>query len=440
MRDPAPDHVLGRLSRQAGWLLGANILALGVAFAQGILLARNLGPAAFGSLALMLALTDLIQQLLSSRVWETATTFVTRYRATGDTRAAAAVLKICLSVDLIAATASTLLLLASAEFLARWFIKDPGAVGALRACAVMPILLVPIATGRSMLRMADRYRWLSSELLAESMVRLIAVWIVLALVGTELGPVVTAYLIAAGVGSVAMVWLMTRAWRELGLGAWRDSPLSAVPQPRQVLRFMLYSNLSGTFRLLSAKADLLMLGWFVQPAAVGVYRLARSLADPLVALSDPVYQATYPELARLIHEGATADARRLTDSIRRRAWLVIVPACMLVTLLAGWVIPLVFGTAYTSAVPLVQLLVWQLVWIPYLWVPGLLLSMGKAGIVASLTGVDAVIYVAMLLVLVPTMGVTGAALATVLRFLIWAVAAAELGRRANHELVTVVSA
>ena len=109
-----------------------------------------------------------------------------------------------------------------------------------------------------------------------------------------------------------------------------------------------------------------------------------------MALSDPVYQATYPELARLIHEGATADARRLTDSIRRRAWLVIVPACMLVTLLAGWVIPLVFGTAYTSAVPLVQLLVWQLVWIPYLWVPGLLLSMGKAGVVASLTGVDAV--------------------------------------------------
>ena len=411
-----------------------------MAFVQGILLARNLGPAAFGSLALMLALTDLIQQLLSSRVWETATTFVTRYRATGDTRAAAAVLKICLSVDLIAATASTLLLLASAEFLARWFIKDPGAVRSPCACAVMPILLVPIATGRSMLRMADRYRWLSSELLAESMVRLIAVWIVLALVGTELGPVVTAYLIAAGVGSVAMVWLMTRAWRELGLGAWRDSPLSAVPQPRQVLRFMLYSNLSGTFRLLSAKADLLMLGWFVQPAAVGVYRLARSLADPLVAVSDPVYQATYPELARLIHEGATADARRLTvlhpatSLARDRSSLHARDAPRWLGDSLGVRDCLHFGGAAGATPRLATGL------IPYLWVPGLLLSMGKAGVVASLTGVDAVIYVAMLLVLVPTMGVTGAALATVLRFVIWAVAAAELGRRANHELVTVVSA
>ena len=45
----------------------------------------------------------------------------------------------------------------------------------------------------------------------------------------------------------------------------------------------------------------------------------------------------------------------------------------------------------------------------------------------------------MLGVLEPYSG-TGAALATVLRFVIWAVAAAELGRRANHELVTVVPA
>ena len=70
MRRGTPDHVFRRLTRQAGWLLGANVLVLGIAFGQGILLARNLGPAVFGSLALILAITDVIQQLLSSRVWE----------------------------------------------------------------------------------------------------------------------------------------------------------------------------------------------------------------------------------------------------------------------------------------------------------------------------------------------------------------------------------
>ena len=173
---------------------------------------------------------------------------------------------------------------------------------------------------------------------------------------------------------------------------------------------------------------------------MGVYRLARSVADPIVALSDPVYQATYPELARLIHEGHRESARRLTESIRTRAWLLIVPVCLATTALAGWVIPSVFGAAYTAAVPLVQVLVWQLVWVPYLWVPGLLLAMGRADVVTSFTAADALVYVAVLFVLVPAIGAPGAALATVLRFATWAVVAAELGRRANRDLIEAVPA
>jgi O-antigen/teichoic acid export membrane protein len=90
----------------------------------------------------------------------------------------------------------------------------------------------------------------------------------------------------------------------------------------------------------------------------------------------------------------------------------------------------VFGESFAEAVPLTQILVWQLVWPPYLWVPGLLLALGRARTVTAMTAVDGVAYIALLFLLVPTFGVTGAAIATVLRFAVWAVAAAELGRRA----------
>ena len=72
-----------------------------------------------------------------------STKFVTKYRSEGDPRAAAAVVKLCLLADLLAAVTSAILLFACAEFLARWFIKDESAVGALRLCALMPIVLIP---------------------------------------------------------------------------------------------------------------------------------------------------------------------------------------------------------------------------------------------------------------------------------------------------------
>ena len=249
---------------------------------------------------------------------------------------------------------------------------------------------------------------------------------------------VWAYVASATFGAAVTVWLITRAWRVLRLAPWRRAALHSIPELGGVIRFMAYSNVSGTFRMLSGKADVLIVGWFADPAAVGMYRLARTLADPLVALSDPVYQAVYPEMARLVHDGERDDVGRLASSLRTWGWRIVVPVGIAVSLAAAWFIPTVFGGSFAEAVPLTQILVWQLVWLPYLWVPGLLLALGRARTVTALTAVDGVAYIALLFLLVPTFGVAGAAVATVLRFAIWVVAAAELGRRAvtmPHEVM-----
>jgi O-antigen/teichoic acid export membrane protein len=422
--------IITRLGRQAGWLLAANLVVFGLAFAQGLVLARSLGPAGFGTLALILAITDVAQQLLSSRVWEAATTYVTRFRSNENHVAAAAIIKLCIAADGCAAMVASGIVFVVAPWLATWFVKDPSAVEALRVYALVPLVMIPVATGRALLRIADRFRWLSLALVAEGVVRLLLVVAVVTTVGGDLQAVVWAYLVAATFGATVTLWLIARAWAVLGLAPWRSARLSAVPGLRSVIRFMVYSNVSGTFRLLSGKADVLLVGWFADPAAVGMYRLARTLADPLVALSDPVYQAVYPEMARLVHEGERTDVARLASTVRTWGWRIVVPVGALVTVAATWFIPTMFGESYADAVPLTQILVWQMVWLPYIWVPGLLLALGSARTVTALTAADGVAYLALLLVLVPSFGVTGAAVATVLRFAIWAVAAAELGRRA----------
>jgi O-antigen/teichoic acid export membrane protein len=81
-------------------------------------------------------------------------------------------------------------------------------------------------------------------------------------------------------------------------------------------------------------------------------------------------------------------------------------------------------------------MVWQLIWLPYLWVSGLMLSLGRARSVAWMTFADAGVYVVLLLILVPIAGATGAAWATLLRFALWTTAAAAVAARTDRELGT----
>lgn len=425
---------LDRVVRNSGWLIGAYLLAFALALVQSVILTRSLGPAEFGLLAVVISLVTFVQLLVGSRVWEAATTFVVRYQAQGEAARATATVKLCYLVDGIGAAVGALLLLALAGPASRIF-GDGTIAGPIRLYAMSLLLTIPMATASALLRVADRYRWLAVQTVGENLVRLLAIVTVLAMFGSELVPVVTAYLVAGGVVSASVLLLASRVSIELGLIPWRAAPLRVLADDLgAIVRFLLYSNLSGTARVLTGRIDVLIVGLLTDPASVGLYRLARSVADPLAALATPVSHVVFPEMSKLASGRDVDGIRRLTRRVRELAIMVVLPACVLTTLLAGWAIPAIFGQSFAPAVPLVRIMVWQLLWIPYVWVSALLLSLGRARAVAAMSALDAAIYVVLLLVLVPAFGVTGAAWATLGRFVAWTAVAATVGSKVDRGL------
>ena len=99
-----------------------------------------------------------------------------------------------------------------------------------------------------------------------------------------------------------------------------------------------------------------------------------------------------------------------------------------------WAIPFFFGSEFQASVPLAQIVVWQVIWTPVLWVPGLLLSMERAKLLAGMNWLDALIYVVLLLILVSYMGALGAAVATLLRFVVWTSMSLLAAVHANRQL------
>jgi O-antigen/teichoic acid export membrane protein len=415
-------------------LVIAYALSAGFTLLWNIVLARSLGAARYGSFAIVLSLVTSAQMLFSSRVWETVTTFVVRFVGEGNPRRATSTIKLCLLVDVIGALIAFGLMVAIADAAVRAF-GLPSAAGPLRYAAFAIVLGAPAATAASVVRLGDRFAWLAAHTIADNLARLLGISIALSLAGPSLRAVVLGYLAAAAISTGALVGLARVAARGLGLAPWRDGPLSALTgEWRRILGFLAYSNVAGTARLLSGRVDVLVVGWFTDPSSVAVYRLARTVADPLAGVATPVSNAIFPEVSRLVHAGDERAIERLTRSFRDLAVVVVLPVCVVTTLSAGWLIPSVFGSGFAAAVPLTQIMVWQLVWVPYLWLPGLLLSLGRSRLVAAVTLVDSAGYLAALLVLVPTFGVIGAAWATLVRFVAWTLAASAIAERTRPRL------
>jgi len=428
------DAVFSRLLSNSGWLLSANGITMVMALAQGLIIARVFGPAQLGIVALVTVYSSTVNQFVDSRVWEAATKYVVHYRERGETARAAATVKLCYLVDALTGVIAFALIVATARFAAGLLVKDAQIGGLIQFYALSVLIAIPSGTSSALLRIDNRFDKLAFQDIGMTAIKLAGV-IIIAMLGLGIKGLLVVYLITGAAGSLALVYFSQDTSRRLQVASWWRTPLGVLTgEYRRILSFMLHTNLSGTSRLVTSKADILILGWLATPGAVGLYRLARHLADPLYALVGPTYSAVYPALSGLVAQGNYQGVRSLQRKLSGTIAAVIFPLCLVLTISAGWAIPFFFGPAFQAAVPLAQISFWHIIWAPVLWVPGLLLSMERARTMAGINWLDAVVYVALLFVLVSQWGALGAAVATVLRMVVVTMMLSYAALHANRQL------
>jgi O-antigen/teichoic acid export membrane protein len=167
--------------------------------------------------------------------------------------------------------------------------------------------------------------------------------------------------------------------------------------------------------VLNADLDQLVLSQTVSSADLGRYAIAVSLTLLPLPIVAAIGNVTFPWLAAQAH---------LTDATRRLLRVAVLASAglasaMLVPLAvaASWTVPLVFGSAYRGAVPLVWILTPGSVFLACGQVVGdLLRGRNQPGVVALAQGLAAVFTVALLLALLPVVGVYGAAIASTVSY------------------------
>ena len=113
---------------------------------------------------------------------------------------------------------------------------------------------------------------------------------------------------------------------------------------------------------------------------------------------------------------------RLPRLIRQLThWLVpgVGVSALLITVLSRPLVPIIFGTEYTAALPLFYIMMLMHVWLGLIWAPGLLLTLGKARQLTAINLASALTLISLLFLLTPTWGATGASIALVANYWAW---------------------
>ncbi|WP_367387839.1 oligosaccharide flippase family protein [Lewinella sp. LCG006] len=181
-------------------------------------------------------------------------------------------------------------------------------------------------------------------------------------------------------------------------------------------KYVLGTNISS---MLFNKMDLMMVGFFLHPAAVAIYNVATRVTNYLEVPMSGISQVIYPKIALANSNGSKVEVGALYEKSVGLIVALVLPLVLLVLGLSEWVVVLVAGKAYASAAPLLNILVIAVMIKPWSRLFGITLdAIGKPQLNFALLGLGLVLNIILNALFISWWGLQGAAIATLVAMIL----------------------
>lgn len=172
-------------------------------------------------------------------------------------------------------------------------------------------------------------------------------------------------------------------------------------------------GISGISYVFMQRFDTVLMSFILTDAAVGWYNVPWTLINMALLIAQSIAIAMYPSMVRSYAEDPASLPRVVWQSIKYLL-IVCLPIAVGGAVLADRIIITLYERAFVNSIPVLQIVLWAL---PSLFLLELLGRVGEAlhleRLAARIDVINAAITVVLNLILVPTMGILGAALALV---------------------------
>ena len=189
-----------------------------------------------------------------------------------------------------------------------------------------------------------------------------------------------------------------------------------------IMGFAWSSNLSMTIRSSANDFDVLVVGYFADPASAALYYFAKRFAKAIQQFNAQVQAVLYPDIARLWADGAHGAVAKLTTQIQMLLAGCFVAILLFLLLFGDMVIRYGPGEQYSGALPMLLIQVIA-VGLSTHAAPSrtALLAMGRASTILKIVLIGTAVFHIVMFTLVPRFGAMGANVAHVVLALICAV-------------------
>jgi O-antigen/teichoic acid export membrane protein len=378
---------------------------------QGVMAARLLGVEAFGLLGTITQFSSVINKVTSFRMSELVVSYIGEYTAKGQKQHAAAIFKIAGIGEITSSILAFLILLALAPLGARYLAKDPQTVDMFMIYGVTVIMNLISESATGLLQIFDRFRTIAAITVVQSIITLLLIGVAFTYDG-DLFDVMLAYLAGKAIWAASVSFAALRAAKKEWGSEWWKSPLSLIMGRRKdLLRFAISTNLSGTINLVTRDSDILWLSALSNPLQVGYYKVAKAFMNVLLVPVTPLISTTYREVAREVAAKTWQNVRYLlrSGSIISAIWTI--PASLILVFFGPYLVQ-IYGADFQPAYPILLILLIGVIAANLLyWSRSVLLPLGMPDFPTKVGFIAAVIQIIGMLVLVPQWGAVMMAMA-----------------------------
>ncbi|MDM7998536.1 MAG: oligosaccharide flippase family protein [Dehalococcoidia bacterium] len=390
--------------RQVGYIIAANILMLLAGLVEIPIVTKALGASDYGIWSLILVTNGLIVPFAGLALGDAIIRFLAAEK--DRDRVADTFLSIC-TVVFISASVASLLLFALAGPLARSVFRDPDADFYVRLASALIILTCMFNCTQSFMRMQRKIGLRTVLALLQSLATL-GLIILFVTIGYGLTGVVAAALLALVLTNVVAFALTLR---ETGLRIPRFVNM------KKYLRWSLPMVPNAGILWIINVSDRYMVSYFIDSAAAGVYSAAYSIGNYAYFALFPLGMVLYPNIVKTYDEGHPEQAANYLKYGLKYLMMISIPSAFGLTVLSAQLLDLLTTAEFAEGSKVIPLVAFGgVIFCLYQIGVYIIHVVNKTYLTVWLLGSSALLNVVLNAVLIPRMGMVGAAVATVVAY------------------------
>lgn len=345
-----PPSSLNKVLKNAGILLSGNMGANLFGLLSIAIFTHSQGAAIFGYYVLFLTFIEIIDKIFNFQTWQAFIKFATDFQVKDEHHNVMMLLKYSFLVDLASLVVATLVALSLSSFAMKFF-SIPVEYHTLLLLMSLTILFKTTEISTGVFRLYDRFKVQAKIAVYSSAIKF-AMFVLIALVAPSFEMFVYATVLAQFITMMMKYFYAKSVLNEHNITIveiLKEKVNMPLLKELKIFSFIVYNNFDVAVRMVSRQLDTVILGKLYGAEIVGIYKIAKEVANLIAKLTDPVYQAIYPEFAKMLANGRKHEAKQMAIKISLYAGGAGLVFYGLFALLGEWAIGLAFGSDFLAA-------------------------------------------------------------------------------------------